>query len=61
MTAEQRNDLCIEWEQTSTSTREMILSDYECEQERMSSFEDWEEYVADRLGLKHFWKSIGLA
>ena len=61
MTAQQRNDLCIEWEQTTPSTREQLLKEYQLEREQDHGFEDWEDYIAARLGLRRFWESVGLA
>ena len=61
MTTEQRNDLCIEWEQTTPSLREQLLTEYQLNRAENAAFADWEDYIAKRLGLLRFWESVGLA
>jgi len=61
MTPEQRNDLCIEWEYTNAATRQQIMEEYRNKQAQSRQWDDWEEFMIERLKLKSFWKSVGLA
>ena len=61
MTSKQRNDLCIEWEHTSKTTRQQLLDEYLKQQTVDNTFEGWEDFLAIRLGMSQFWKSVGLA
>lgn len=61
MTPEQRNDLCIEWEYTNAATRQQIMEEYRNKQAKSRQWDDWEEFMIERLKLKSFWKSVGLA
>ena len=59
MTPEQRNDLCIEWECTSSATRQQLLEEYRRNHDD-EQWDDWEEFIVRRLRLKQFWLTVGL-
>ncbi|SHO48548.1 hypothetical protein [Desulfopila aestuarii] len=61
MTPEQRNDLCIEWEYTNPVTRHQIIEEYQKERAKSQQWADWEEFMVERLKLKAFWETVGLA
>lgn len=60
MTSEQRNDLCIEWECTSTIIRQSLLEEYQDNHAAESHWEDWEDFLVRRLRMKQFWQTVGL-
>jgi len=61
MTPEQRNDLCIEWEYTNTATRHQIIEEYRKQRAKTQQWDDWEEFMVERLRLEAFWKTVGLS
>lgn len=60
MTLEQRNDLCLEWESISTTSRRQLLEEYQAKYQTDLEWEQWEEFVVQRLQLKQFWRTVGL-
>lgn len=60
MTPEQRNDLCIEWEYTSPAVQQQLLQEYQARHAQGPCWEDWEEYVMEKLNIRQFWQTVGL-
>lgn len=60
MTLEQRNDLCLEWESISATIRRQLLEEYQAEHDADLQWEQWEEFMVQRLQLKQFWRTVGL-
>jgi hypothetical protein len=60
MTPEQRNDLCIEWDYASNTVKEKILREYKEKHASSSPWEDWEEFLAQKLNIRQFWQTVGL-
>lgn len=60
MTSEQRNDLCIEWDYTSTTVKERILHEYQEKHASSRQWQDWEEYLAEKLNIRQFWQTVGM-
>lgn len=61
MTPVQRNDLCIEWECTSAADQHQLIEEYQKTHDESQEWENWEEFVVERLRMKEFWATVGLA
>jgi hypothetical protein len=60
MTNEQRQDLMIEWQVTSTRLKHMITEEYHQRFGNQESNEHWETYLIEALNLKRVWRASGL-
>ena len=60
MTREQREDLYIEWEITSTETKQNLRREYREKYGDDQPVEHWEEYLVEALNVKPMWKNQGL-
>ncbi|WP_163338145.1 hypothetical protein [Desulfopila sp. IMCC35008] len=60
MTSEQRHDLEVEWQVTSTRLKQMITEEYHKKFGSPNSNEHWEAYLVEALNLKRVWKAGGL-
>lgn len=61
MTREQREDLLIEWELTSSKVKMTIEKEYVRRYGDVLSDKDWQEYLIEALNLRQSWQGRGLA
>lgn len=60
MTNEQRHDLEVEWQVTSTRLKELITTEYRNLYGDKFNQEHWERYLVKALNLKQVWQTGGL-
>lgn len=60
MTPEQRNDLCIEWEYTNPAVRQKMIEEFQERHRQGQSWENWEEFIVEKLNIRQFWQTVGL-
>ena len=60
MTPEQKKDLYIEWEITSSQIKAKIKAEYEEKYGTDTSLEHWENYLIEALNVRPMWLSEGL-
>lgn len=61
MTPELRYDLFIEWQVTSTLTKQKIQEAYQEKYSTNQADENWEEYLVEALDIKHFFENCRVA
>lgn len=60
MTAEQREDLLVEWDITSTRIKNQIITEYHQQFGNTQPIEHWELFLIDALNLQQSWRARGL-
>ena len=60
MTEEQREDLLIEWNITSTKIKDEIKQEYRNRHGSNRGIDHWEHYLVKALNLEQSWRKRGL-